>query len=171
MGGAALDRNTLAVLVVNKPGVLARISGLLSRRVFNIESIAAGYTEEPDVTRITIVVKGDVHILDQVMKQLSKLVDVIRVVEMRTEESVDRELALIKVRAGVDRRSDMVNIVSVFRANIIDVGKETMIIEILGDEQKINAFCAVLEDFGVVELVRTGKISLSRGPEAVKHEL
>ncbi|MCL5290119.1 MAG: acetolactate synthase small subunit [Eubacteriales bacterium] len=166
-----MDRNTLAVLVVNKPGVLARISGLLSRRVFNIESIAAGYTEEPDVTRITIVVKGDVHILDQVMKQLSKLVDVIRVVEMRTEESVDRELALIKVRAGVDRRSDMVNIVSVFRANIIDVGKETMIIEILGDEQKINAFCAVLEDFGVVELVRTGKISLSRGPGAVKQEL
>lgn len=165
-----MDRNTLAVLVVNKPGVLARISGLLSRRVFNIESIAAGYTEEPDVTRITIVVKGDVHILDQVMKQLSKLVDVLKVVEMRTEESVDRELALIKVKAGVDRRSDIVNIVSVFRANIIDVGKETVIIEILGDEQKINAFCTILEDFGVVELVRTGKISLSRGPGAVKEE-
>lgn len=163
-----MNRNTLAVLVVNKPGVLARISGLLSRRVFNIESIAAGYTEEPDVTRITIVVKGDVHILDQVMKQLSKLVDVIKIVELRSEESVDRELALIKVKAGVDRRSDIVNIVSVFRANIVDVGKETMIIEILGDEQKINAFSTVLEDFGIVELVRTGKVALSRGPDAVK---
>jgi len=163
-----MNRNTLAVLVVNKPGVLARISGLLSRRVFNIESIAAGYTEEPDVTRITIVVKGDVHILDQVMKQLSKLVDVIKIVELRSEESVDRELALIKVKAGVDRRSDIVNIVSVFRANIVDVGKETMIIEILGDEQKINAFSTVLEDFGIVELVRTGKVALSRGPGAVK---
>lgn len=163
-----MNRNTLAVLVVNKPGVLARISGLLSRRVFNIESIAAGYTEEPDVTRITIVVKGDVHILDQVMKQLSKLIDVIKIVELRSEESVDRELALIKVKAGVDRRSDIVNIVSVFRANIVDVGKETMIIEILGDEQKINAFSTVLEDFGIVELVRTGKVALSRGPDAVK---
>lgn len=163
-----MNRNTLAVLVVNKPGVLARISGLLSRRVFNIESIAAGYTEEPNVTRITIVVKGDVHILDQVMKQLSKLVDVIKIVELRSEESVDRELALIKVKAGVDRRSDIVNIVSVFRANIVDVGKETMIIEILGDDQKINAFSTVLEDFGIVELVRTGKVALSRGPDTVK---
>jgi len=147
-----MNRNTLAVLVVNKPGVLARISGLLSRRVFNIESIAAGYTEEPDVTRIT----------------LSKLVDVIKIVELRSGESVDRELALIKVKAGVDRRSDIVNIVSVFRANIIDVGKETMIIEILGDERKINAFCTVLEDFGIVELVRTGKVALSRGAGAEK---
>lgn len=163
-----MNRNTLAVLVVNKPGVLARISGLLSRRVFNIESIAAGYTEEPDVTRITLVVKGDTHILDQVMKQLSKLVDVIKIVELRTEESVERELALIKVKAEPRRRSDIVNIVSVFRANIVDVGKETMVIEILGDEKKINAFCAVLGDYGIVEMVRTGKIALSRGAEPVK---
>ena len=128
-------KNTLAVLVVNKPGVLARISGLLSRRVFNIESIAAGYTEEPDVTRITLVVKGDSHILDQVMKQLSKLVDVIKIVELKTEDSVERELALVKVKAEANRRSDIVNLVSIFRANIVDVGMETMIIEILGDEE------------------------------------
>ena len=161
-------KSTLAVLVVNKPGVLARISGLLSRRVFNIESITAGYTEQPDVTRITLDVNGDTQILDQVMKQLSKLIDVIKIVEIKSEVSVDRELALIKVRAESSRRSEIVNLVSVFRANIIDVSRETMIIEILGDERKISAFCEVLQEFGVVEIVRTGKVVLSRGPGAVK---
>lgn len=161
-------KSTLAVLVVNKPGVLARISGLLSRRVFNIESITAGYTEQPDVTRITLDVNGDTQILDQVMKQLSKLIDVIKIVEIKSEVSVDRELALIKVRAESNRRSEIVNLVSVFRANIIDVSRETMVIEILGDEKKINAFCEVLQDFGIVEIVRTGKVVLSRGPGAVK---
>lgn len=161
-------KHTLAVLALNKPGVLARISGLLSRRVFNIESIAAGYSEEADISRITLVVEGDNNSLDQVIKQLSKLVDVIKIMELKPEESVDRELALIKVKAETDTRSDIVNLVSVFRANIIDVSKETMIIEILGDVQKINAFCAVLEEYGVVEMVRTGKVALSRGPVAVK---
>ena len=162
-------KSTLAVLAVNKPGVLARISGLLSRRVFNIESINAGYTEEPDITRITLVVNGDADILYQVMQQLSKLVDVIKVVEIKSEVAVDRELALIKVSAEPQRRSDIVNLVSVFRANIVDVSKDTMIIEILGDEKKINAFCEVLKDFGIVEMVRTGKVVLQRGSEAVKH--
>ncbi|MDD3652634.1 MAG: acetolactate synthase small subunit [Desulfotomaculaceae bacterium] len=162
-------KHTLAVLVSNKPGVLARISGLLSRRVFNIESIAAGYTEEPGITRITIVVQGDDYILDQVIKQLTKLVDIIRIAKLDQEDSVERELALIKVNVEVDRRSDIVNIVTVFRANIIDVSKETMIIEILGDEKKINAFCAVLNDYGIVEMVRTGKVSLQRGTVAVKY--
>ena len=161
-------KSTLAVLVVNKPGVLARISGLLSRRVFNIESITAGYTEQPDVTRITLDVQGDTQILDQVMKQLSKLIDVIKIVEIKSEVSVDRELALIKVNAESNRRSEIVNLVSVFRANIIDVSRETMVIEILGDEKKIDAFCVVLQDFGIVEIVRTGKVVLSRGPGAVK---
>ncbi|MCL6479250.1 MAG: acetolactate synthase small subunit [Peptococcaceae bacterium] len=162
-------RHTLAVLVLNKPGVLARISGLLSRRVFNIESIAAGYTEEPDITRITIVVQGDDHILDQVVKQLSKLVDVIKIKEMESGESIERELALIKVKAIANRRSDIVDIVDIFRANIVDVNRETMVIELTGDEQKINALCAVLEDHGIVEMVRTGKIALSRSPVATKH--
>ena len=161
-------KSTLAVLVVNKPGVLARISGLLSRRVFNIESITAGYTEQPDITRITLDVNGDPQILDQVMKQLSKLIDVIKIVEIKSDVSVDRELALIKVRAESNGRSEIVNLVSVFRANIIDVSREAMIIEILGDEKKINAFCEVLQDFGIVEIVRTGKVVLSRGPGAVK---
>lgn len=161
-------KSTLAVLVVNKPGVLARISGLLSRRVFNIESITAGYTEQPDITRITLDVNGDTQILDQVMKQLSKLIDVIKIVEIKSDVSVDRELALIKVRAESNRRSEIVNLVTVFRANIIDVSRETMVIEILGDAKKIDAFCEVLKDFGIVEIVRTGKVVLSRGPGAVK---
>jgi len=162
-------KHTLAVLVLNKPGVLARISGLLTRRVFNIESIAASCTEEPDITRITIVVQGDDHILDQVIKQLSKLVDVIKIQEMESSDSIDRELALIKVRADSSRRSDIVDIVNIFRANIVDVNRETMVIEMSGDERKINALCAVLEDHGILELVRTGIIALSRNPVAIKH--
>ena len=161
-------KHTLSVLVTNKPGVLARISGLMSRRMFNIESIAAGYTEEPGVTRITIVAQGDDYILGQVMKQLSKLVDVIKIVEMKVNESVARELALLKVKVSCERRSDIINLVTVFRANIIDVSKDTMIVEILGDESKINAFWAALEDYGVAEMVRTGKIALSRGGGTVK---
>ncbi|MFZ5595546.1 MAG: acetolactate synthase small subunit [Bacillota bacterium] len=164
-------RHTLAVLVLNKPGVLARIAGLLSRRVFNIESINAGYTEEPDITRITIVVKGDVHILDQVIKQLSKMVDVITIHQMEDKDSIERELALIKVKAIPNRRSDIVDIVDIFRANIVDVNRETLVIELTGDEQKINALCAVLEDHGIVEMVRTGKVALSRKPGATKHML
>jgi len=161
-------KHTLAVLVTNKPGVLARISGLLSRRVFNIESIAAGYTEEPDITRITIVVNGDDRVLDQVVKQLSKLIDVIKIQELQSSESIDRELALIKVKADPARRSDIVDIVEIFRAGIVDINRETMVIELTGDEEKIDALCAVLEDHGIVEMVRTGKISLSRGPGATK---
>lgn len=165
-------KHTLAVLVLNKPGVLARIAGLLSRRVFNIESIAASYTEEPDVTRITIVVKGDGRILEQVIKQLSKLVDVIVVQELSgCKESIERELALIKVKAFNNRRSDIVDIVNIFRANIVDVNKETMVIELTGDEQKINALVTVLEDHGIVEMVRTGIIALSRSPEATKNSI
>jgi acetolactate synthase-1/3 small subunit len=161
-------KHTLAVLVTNKPGVLARISGLLSRRLFNIESIAAGYTEEIGVTRITIVVQGDEYVLGQIMKQLAKLVDVIKIVELKYEESVARELGLLKVRVTVERRSDIINLLTVFRANIIDVSKDTMIIEILGDESKINAFCLALEDYGIVEMVRTGKVALKRGGDKVK---
>ena len=115
-------RHSLAVLVLNKPGVLARISALISRRMFNIESIAAGYTEDPNITRITLVVQGDDHILYQVVKQLSKLVDVIKIHELSASESINRELALIKVKANeLGHRADIVNIVDIFRANVIDV--------------------------------------------------
>ncbi|MCQ2559327.1 MAG: acetolactate synthase small subunit [Clostridia bacterium] len=159
-------KSTLAVLVVNKPGVLTRISGLLSRRVFNIESIAAGLTEEPEITRITIVVNDDDDnsSLEQVIKQLSKQVDVIKVQRLEAKDSIERELALIKVSASPETRSDIVDIVNIFRAGIVDVNNETMVIELTGDESKINALCAILEQHGIVEMVRTGKVALSRSP-------
>lgn len=163
--------HTVAVLVTNKPGVLARISGLLSRRVFNIESIAAGYTEEPDVTRITLVINGDEQVLDQVINQLSKLVDVIKIQKLEEGPgSIERELAMIKVKADPAKRRDIVDIVEIFRANIVDVSRETMVIQIIGDGQKISAFTYVLEEHGIVEMVRTGKVALSRSPVAAKDE-
>lgn len=162
-------KHTLAVLALNKPGVLARISGLFGRRVFNIESIAAGYTEEPDITRITIVVNGDDRDLDQVIKQLSKLVDVVKIQELSSVDSIERELALIKVKANPERRSDIVGIAGVFRANIIDINRETVVIELSGGTEKIGALCTVLEEHGIVEIVRTGKVAISRGPVAARH--
>lgn len=161
-------KHSIAVLVLNKPGVLARIAGLLSRRMFNIESIAAGLTEDPDITRITIVLKGDEQVLDQVIKQLSKLVDVIKILSIEGPDLINRELALIKVRANPEKRSDIVDIVEIFRAKIVDVSRETMVIELTGDEQKIDALCEVLRDHGIVEMVRTGKIALSRKAVAAK---
>ncbi|HIE12291.1 MAG TPA: acetolactate synthase small subunit [Desulfotomaculum sp.] len=160
-------RHTLAVLALNKPGVLARISGLLSRRNFNIESITAGHTEEPNISRLTLVVQGDDKVIDQVVKQVSKLIDVLKV-ERLDQNVIDRELALIKVRADPSRRSDIVDIVEIFRAHIVDIGKETMVVEMTGDEEKIDALCAVLSDHGILEMVRTGKITLTRGPRLVK---
>jgi acetolactate synthase-1/3 small subunit len=162
-------KHILAVLVLNKPGVLARISGLLSRRVFNIESIAAGYTEEQDITRITLVINGDDRELDQVIKQLSKLIDIIKIQKLETPDIIERELALIKVKAHPANRSNVVDIVEIFRANIVDINPETVVIELTGDEEKINALCAMLGEHGIVEMVRTGKIAISRGPGAVKY--
>ncbi|NTW04609.1 MAG: acetolactate synthase small subunit [Peptococcaceae bacterium] len=165
-------KHTLAVLVLNKPGVLARISGLLSRRVFNIESIAASLTEEPDITRITIVVQGDDQILEQVVKQLSKLIDVIKIQELPLgRESIERELALIKVKASTEKRYDIVDIVNIFRAKIVDINPETMVIELSGDEQKIDALCAVLNGHGIIEVVRTGIIAISRNPVPIKQDI
>ena len=160
---------TLAVLTENKPGVLTHIAGLISRRSFNIESIAASYTEEPDMTRITIdvTVEDDVH-LEQIINQLSKLVYVIKIVNLTDEDSITRELALIKVVANKENRSELRNVVEIFRARIIDVNRETVVIEMTGQERKIDAFCEVLRDFGIIEIVRTGKIAVARGPLAAK---
>ena len=159
---------TLAVLVDNKPGVLTHIAGLISRRAFNIESIAAGHSEEPDITRINIVVDVDDEFqLDQVINQLSKLIDVIKIVNLTTVDSIQRELVLIKVKAKPATRSDIVNIVEIFRAKIVDVNRETMVIELTGEENKIDALCEVLSEYEIIEIVRTGKIALSRGPKAV----
>jgi acetolactate synthase-1/3 small subunit len=160
---------TLAVLVENRPGVLTHISGLISRRAFNIESIAAGPTEEVDTTRITIDVEVDDELeLEQVVNQLSKLIDVIKIVNLTHVDSIQRELALIKVKANQANRSDLVNVVEIFRAKIVDVNRETTVIELTGEEDKIDALCEVLKDFGIVEIVRTGKVALSRGPAPAK---
>jgi len=161
---------TLAVLVENKPGVLTHISGLISRRSFNIESIAAGYTEEPDMTRITIEVEADdEYELEQVVNQLSKLIYVIKIIDLTGQDRIHRELALIKVKASPKNRAEVVNIVEIFRAHIVDVNKETMIIEITGEDTKIEAICELLKDYGIVEIVRTGKIAICRGPKPAKN--
>lgn len=160
---------TLAILVENRPGVLTHISGLISRRAFNIESIAAGHTEDPDTTRITVDVEVDDEFeLEQVVNQLSKLIDVIKIVNLTHVDSIQRELALIKVKASKTNRSDLVDIVEIFRAKIVDVNRETMVIELTGEESKIDALCEVLIDFGIIEIVRTGNIALSRGPLAAR---
>jgi len=160
-------RHTLAVLVDNKPGVLARVSGLFSRRGFNIESLAVGMTEDPEISRMTIVVRGDDRVLAQVTSQLGKLIDVISVYDLPSSESVDRELVLIKVSADATTRSEIMQIVDIFRAKIIDVGIETLIIEVTGDRGKARAIKEMLERFGIKELVRTGMVAMNRNAKTV----
>ncbi len=163
-------KHTVAILVENKPGVLTRVAGLFSRRGFNIESLAVGVTENPDTSRMTIVVTGDDRILEQVMKQLNKLIDVIRVSDIPPEDSVNRELALIKVGVDSGTRAEVMQIVDVFRAKIVDVGIKSLVIEVTGDENKINAMEQLLRSFGIKEMVRTGKIAMNRGAKAVQVE-
>lgn len=154
---------TLSVLVENHPGVLAKISGLLSGRGFNIRSIAAGETEDPSVTRITMVVAGDDRIIDQVKKQLNRLVDVIRVTDLTELPSVDRELALVKVASTVSRRAEVFQIADVFRAKIVDMAHKSLTVEVTGVTDKVEALIEMLQPFGIKEIVRTGKISIARG--------
>ncbi|MCU0637598.1 MAG: acetolactate synthase small subunit [Methanothrix sp.] len=161
-------KHTIAVIVENKSGVLTRIAGLFSRRSFNIDSLSVGATDNPDYSRMTISVQGDRDVLEQVIKQLSKLINVIRVSELDPSESVERELALIKVSADKQNRSEIMQIVNIFRAKIIDVSHRSMIIEVTGDEEKIDAITQMLRQFGVKELVRTGKISMVRGVRSIK---
>ena len=160
-------RHTLAVLVENKSGVLTRVAGLFSRRGYNIDSLAVGVTEDPTVSRMTIVVRGDDHVLEQVTKQLNKLIDVIRVTDLGAEESVERELALIKVVADANNRSEIIQIVDIFRARIIDVAAKSMTIEVTGDEGKIMGIEQLLRPFGIKEMVRTGKVAMTRGIKSV----
>jgi len=163
-------KHTLAILVENKPGVLTRVAGLFSRRGFNIESLAVGVTENPDTSRITIVVSGDDNILEQVEKQLNKLIDVIRVSDIPAEDSVSRELALIKVGVDSSTRAEVMQIVDIFRAKIVDVGIKSLVVEVTGDESKINAIEQLLRQFGIKEMARTGKIAMNRGAKVVQSE-
>lgn len=164
-----MEKYILAVLVDNKPGVLTHVSGLISRRAFNIESISAGYTEEPGVTRINIVVSVESdNELDQVVNQLGKLIDVIKIVNLSKAPSIERELVMIKVKASKESRADLVSIADIFRARIVDVTSENVIIELTGNQKKFDAICEVLSDYEIVEIARTGAIALSRGPIPVK---
>jgi len=156
-------RHTLSVLVENQAGVLTRIAGLFSRRGFNIESLAVGETEKPSISRMTIVVTGNDATIEQVTKQLNKLINVIKVSDITHEETVGRELVLIKVEAEPQQRMEIMQIVNTFRGNIVDVGYNTLIVEITGDKSKTNAIEQLLRPYGIKELVRTGKIAMVRG--------
>ncbi len=161
--------HTLSILVENRAGVLSRVTGLFSRRGFNIESLAVGTCEEPGMSRITIVCIGDDAQIEQVMKQLNKLIDVIKVSDLTDNERVERELALIKVNADSGTtRSEIMQIAQIFRAQIIDLGTKTLVLQITGDTEKIDALETLLRQYGVKELVRTGKIGLLRGSKIVK---
>ncbi|AAM07142.1 TPA: acetolactate synthase small subunit [Methanosarcina acetivorans] len=160
-------KHTLAVLVENKSGVLSRVASLFSRRGYNIDSLAVGVTEDPDISRITIVVHGDDHVLEQVTKQLNKLIDVIKVSDIGGDDAVERELALIKVSADVNTRAEIIQIANIFRARIVDVAPKSMTVEVTGDESKIQAIEKLLRQFGIKEMVRTGKIAMVRGPKKV----
>ena len=164
-----MKKYNLAILVDNKPGVLTHVSGLISRRAFNIESISAGYTEETDVTRINIEVSvEDKHELEQVINQLSKLIDIIKIVNLGEVDSIVRELVLLKVRANKETLKDIRNIVDVFRGKIVDISPENVVIEITGSQGKIDAICVMMAQFEIIEIARTGTIAISRGPIPVK---
>ncbi|MBU4314517.1 MAG: acetolactate synthase small subunit [Actinobacteria bacterium] len=153
----------ISVLVENKAGVLAKISGLFSRRGFNIESLAVGPTDDEKISRITIVVNAEEHSIEQIIKQLYKLINVIKIQELDPSNIVERELVLIKVNADSKTRPEILEIVTVFRANIVDVAKKTIMIEITGNSRKVKGLEELLRPFGILELVRTGKIACSRG--------
>jgi acetolactate synthase-1/3 small subunit len=161
-------KHTIAVIVENKSGVLTRIAGLFSRRSFNIDGLSVGATDNPDYSRMTITVQGDEDVLEQVIKQLSKLINVIRVSELDPTEAVERELAVIKVNADKDSRSEIMQVVNIFRARIIDVSARSMIIEVTGDEGKVDAIVQMLRQFGIKEMARTGKVSMVRGTKVIK---
>ena len=162
-----MTRHTLSVLVENKPGVLARVAGLFSRRGFNIESLAVGPTEYPDVSRMTIVVAVEDRPLEQVTKQLNKLINVIKIVELESNASVQRQLLLVKVRADATIRSQVLETVQLFRAKVVDVSPEALTIEATGTVDKLDALLRMLEPFGVREMVQSGMVAVGRGPRSI----
>ena len=159
----ATTKHTIVALVEDKPGVLNRMASLFRRRSFNIESIAVGHSEIPHLSRVTIVVDGATTMVEQVRKQLDKVIDVVRVSDITEEDIVSRELALIKVKATSSTRSEIMQIVDIFRANIVDVGSDSLTVEVTGDEDKINSLFNLLRSFGIREVARTGRIAMPRG--------
>ncbi len=162
-----MSKHTLSVLVENKPGVLARIAALFSRRGFNIDSLAVGPTEHPDISRMTIVVNVEELPLEQVTKQLNKLVNVIKIVELDQSQAVQRELVLVKVRADAESRSQVTEIVRLFRAKTVDVSPDAVTIEATGSSDKLEAMLRMLEPYGIKELVQSGLVAIGRGARSI----
>ncbi|MBC7240451.1 MAG: acetolactate synthase small subunit, partial [Chloroflexi bacterium] len=154
-------KRTFSVLVENQPGVLTRVAGLFGRRGFNIQSLAVGVTQDPSLSRMTIVVDGDDRVLEQVQKQLNKLVNVIKVSVLEAPEAIGRELALVRVHAPPAQRTAIMQVVDIFRAKIVDVARRSLVVEITGDEDKVSAMVDLLREFGIMEVVRTGKIAMA----------
>jgi acetolactate synthase-1/3 small subunit len=160
-------QHIISVLVENKPRVLARVASLFARRGYNIESLAVGHTQDPDVSRITLVVRGDEDILEQITKQLYKLIEVIKVGYFTESSNVDRELSLIKVNAPSNLRGEIVQTAEIFRARIVDVSEKSLLIEVTGTSDKIDALEQLMKKYGIIEMTRTGKIALARGSQSL----
>ncbi len=161
-------QHTLVALVENQPGVLQRVANLFSRRGFNIESLTVGHTDTPKTSRMTIVVNAADTKVDQVTKQLYKLINVLKVSDVTTDRTVDRELALIKVSASASTRAEIAQIVDIFRARIVDLGRDSLTVEVTGESEKLDSIVGLLRPFGLKEMVRTGRISMTRGSGAVR---
>ena len=162
-----MSTHTLSVLVENKPGVLARIAGLFSRRGFNIDSLAVGPTEHPEISRMTIVVNVEESPLEQVTKQLNKLIEVIKIVELEPGDAVERELLLVKVKADADTRGQVLDAVQLFRAKVVDVATDAVTIQVVGNQDKLEDFLRVIEPYGVRELVQSGMVAIGRGSRSI----
>lgn len=156
-------KHTLVALVADRPGVLNRVASLFRRRGFNIDSIAVGHTEQKEISRMTIVVNGNAAMVEQARKQLDKIIDVIKISDITDESMIERELALIKVKTTPETRGEVIQIVDIFRANIVDVAPESLIVEATGDEDKINSLFKLLQSFGIKEMARTGRVAMTRG--------
>ena len=163
--------HTLAVLVENKPGVLTRVSGLFARRSFNIKSLAGGETEQPGISRMTIIVEADSAPIEQVKRQLNKLINVLKIVELHPEESVERRLLMMKVRADESRRTGVLQVVDLFRAHVVDVQPESVVIESIGSLPKLEALLRAMEPYGVIELVQSGAVAIGRGEQSITDQL
>ena len=156
-------KHVLSILVENKPGVLARIAGLFARRGFNIDTLAVGPTEDENISRITLTVDGAVHPIDQVTKQLHKLVNVLKIRDMEPEDTIAREMALFKVSAAVESRAEIMQFAEIFRADIVDVSRRTLTIEVTGTQDKIDSFERMVRPHGLIEMARTGEVAIARG--------
>jgi len=161
-------RHVISALVMNEPGVLARVAGMFSARGFNIDSLVVGRTENPDLSRMTIVVTADDNTLEQVRKQLGKLVEVVKVRDFGGTAYVERDLLLLSVNVGPDKRGEVIEIVNLFRGRVVDVAKDSIMVELAGTEEKLEAFVDLLKPYGIEELARTGVIAMARGTQATK---